>query len=141
MKSKRAFTLIELLVVIAIVALLASLLLPALSKAKNAASSAGCVSNLRQIGLNYQFFLSDHQPNESAVFVNSDFGPSMWDRPSDGDGKDQTHRRRPPTHGNHETTASNSRRFAVPNQRSERMEEPASSPMLNSTRTAKTDCL
>jgi prepilin-type N-terminal cleavage/methylation domain-containing protein len=50
MKQKRGFTLVELLVVIAIIAVLISMLLPALTKAKEAANSAACMSNLRQLG-------------------------------------------------------------------------------------------
>lgn len=51
MKTGRAFTLVEMLVVIAIIAILAALLLPALSRSKEAARSAACKSNLRQIGI------------------------------------------------------------------------------------------
>ena len=53
------FTLIELLVVIAIIAVLASLLLPVLSRAKAAAQSGACKSNLRQLGLTMGMFLGD----------------------------------------------------------------------------------
>lgn len=77
MRSRTAFTLVELLVVIGVIALLIAMLLPALAKARAAALSANCLSNLRQVYTGFQMYSADHR-GDIPVMRSKSGGIVLW---------------------------------------------------------------
>src|SRR3954470_22507183 len=73
MKGRRGFTLIELLVVIAIIAILAAMLLPALSRAKQTSLATVCLNNQKQLHLAWHLYADDNDKYPS----NLDYGGSI----------------------------------------------------------------
>ncbi len=84
-RTKRCFTLIELLVVVAIIAVLVAILLPALNSARDRARTISCLSNLRQTGVAFLYYVDDNNgtypqgyasggwPNRLRPYVKSQF--------------------------------------------------------------------
>lgn len=78
-RQPAAFTLIELLVVIAIIAILAAMLLPALSAAKRKAGQTACINNMKELGLGIMLYLNDYNDTYPACAAGTTYGPHLED--------------------------------------------------------------
>src|SRR5688572_16444974 len=84
MRTRKAFTLVELLVVIGIIAILISILLPSLTRAREAANRAACLSNLRSIGQMFLIYAHENKRQIPLGTRTNSYPESYWIRRDNG---------------------------------------------------------